>query len=149
MATSTEKLAALRPQVTAELEAALVGNTQVGLLLRPVLASIRPLLDAKVDAWLREPPERIDTLLGDLAATLLVLRSDDAPPVDLERALAKLRGDQLEGAGDQLEAELLEQLEREHQQQLQDVGEALEAEAHRELLEGAGDQLEGEGAARG
>lgn len=86
MATSIEKLVAMRPQVTQELETLLMGSHEVGPLLRPVLGFVRPLLDRKVDAWLELPPEQIDQVLGELAAMLARLRSDDAPPIDLEPA---------------------------------------------------------------
>lgn len=99
MTTSTEKLAALRPQVTQELEQLLVGNQQVGFLLRPVLASVRPILDAKVNAWLASDPADVDTVLGDLAGMLLALRSDDAPAIDLEAARQRVDPAGLIGPG--------------------------------------------------
>lgn len=89
---SVDKLTQLREPVTQELMAMLVGHQQLGPLLRPVLASTRPLLDRRIDGWLAQPPERVDAVLGDLAALLMVLRSDDAPPPDMAGALDRLLG---------------------------------------------------------
>lgn len=86
MATSTEKLAAMRPQVTQELLGLITGS-EVGPLLRPVLGLLQPQLDRRVDAWLALPPEQIDKVLGDLAGMLASLRSDDAEPIDLAPTL--------------------------------------------------------------
>ena len=77
MATSVEKLRALRPEVTAELEAMLAGSA-VGRMAGPVLAFIRPQIDAKIDGWLSLPPETIDATLDNIIERLNDLRSD--PP---------------------------------------------------------------------
>jgi hypothetical protein len=51
-------------------------------MLAPVLALLRPKLEAQVDGFLDRPADDVDVALARIAVAVLALRSDDAPDLD-------------------------------------------------------------------
>lgn len=94
MATSNEKLRALRGPLTDQMMAAVAGPTmgKFGPMAQLALASFRPRIDSQIDGYLNRPAAELDDLLGTIAATIAGLRSDDAHPIELEPAALELDG---------------------------------------------------------
>ena len=83
MATSNQKLAALRPEVMAMMEEALATTPGLGSLVQLATASLRPLIDGQIDTQLARPADDLDAILAQWARTLAGLRSDGAAVLEL------------------------------------------------------------------